>query len=373
MKSYTQEIITVERAVGELRRGYPVEIHHQEVKIVVAAVETIDQTLLEAMHKPKLLLSAKRVEWLAGHKNTQAAPILCTIDADTEKGLELCYILAGLGDTETESESLAKISLPKDCEVPRYPDALIKALFELVHVSELVPALIVSEATALDTYFPDILCIHTDAIMQYRDAVTKQLEAVCTAPLALKGAEQASITAFRPTVGGCEHYAITIGTPNKEAPLVRVHSSCYTGDLLASLCCDCGDQLHGAIHAMAESEDGGGIILYLMQEGRGIGLTNKLRTYILQKQGLDTVDANNALGFEDDTRLFQPAVTMLECMGISHIKLLTNNPRKAKGLSELGVNVVECVPHVIEAGEHNKHYLASKQERLGHIFKDKAG
>ena len=151
------------------------------------------------------------------------------------------------------------------------------------------------------------------------------------AAVPLAGAEQARIVAFRPDDGGMEHLAIIIGTPQPDQPLLlRLHSECFTGDLLGSLRCDCGEQLRGAIQAMAEA--GAGIVLYLMQEGRGIGLVNKLRAYTLQDRGADTLDANEQLGFDADERVYLPAAQMLHHLGFRKVRLMTNNPQKVAAL-----------------------------------------
>lgn len=162
--------------------------------------------------------------------------------------------------------------------------------------------------------------------------------------------------------------AIVIGNPDKnKSVIIRVHSSCYTGDLLNSLKCDCRDQLHEAIKYM--ESNGGGVILYLMQEGRGIGLVNKLRAYKLQSEGMDTVDANEFLGFDDDERPFEVAVKMLKILGIKKVRLLSNNPRKAKELQKLKIIVTELIPIITEHHEHVIRYLKTKSERLGHQIK----
>ena len=156
-----------------------------------------------------------------------------------------------------------------------------------------------------------------------------------------------------------EHVALLIGAPDGSAPLVRVHSECLTGDAFGSLKCDCGPQLDSALAAIAAS--GWGILLYLRQEGRGIGLVNKLRAYALQDQGFDTVDANLRLGFADDERDFSVAARMLERLSQDRVRLLTNNPRKAAG-----IRVVEQVPLKSEANPHNRAYLETKRLRSGH-------
>ena len=145
-----------------------------------------------------------------------------------------------------------------------------------------------------------------------------------------------------------------------------MHSECFTGDLLGSLRCDCGDQLRGAIEAIAK--EGGGALLYLAQEGRGIGLVNKLRAYALQDQGFDTVDANEQLGFDNDERIYLPAVRMLRALGYSRVRLLTNNPAKVAALARHGIDVTERVPHVFPSNEHNQSYLQTKAKRSGHVF-----
>ncbi len=167
---------------------------------------------------------------------------------------------------------------------------------------------------------------------------------------------------------GTEHLAILVGQPDAaDAPLVRLHSECFTGDLLGSLRCDCGPQLRGAIRRM--TEEGAGALLYLAQEGRGIGLVSKLRAYALQDQGLDTLEANRALGWEADERDFMAAATMLDLLGIRRIRLLTNNPGKIAALAACGVEVVGRERHVFAPNGINDHYLATKAERFGHLLR----
>ena len=161
-----------------------------------------------------------------------------------------------------------------------------------------------------------------------------------------------------------EHVALIVGQPNGEAPLVRLHSECLTGDVLGSLKCDCGPQLDAALRLIAAN--GWGILLYLRQEGRGIGLINKLRAYQLQDQGFDTVDANIRLGFAVDARDFSVAAQMLRLLSISEVRLLTNNPEKVAGLEAEGIKVAERLPLKITANPHNAHYLATKRDRTGH-------
>lgn len=175
------------------------------------------------------------------------------------------------------------------------------------------------------------------------------------------------VVAFRPADGGPEHLALMIGDPDVAQPvLARIHSSCLTGDVLGSLKCDCGPQLHAAIAAIARNPQGG-ILLYLQQEGRGIGLLNKLRAYALQDQGWDTVDANTRLGFEPDERDFSLAAAMLRALGVGSVALMTNNPLKVDGLAAHGFRVSR-VAHDMPPNPHNAAYLATKRDRQGHML-----
>ncbi len=193
------------------------------------------------------------------------------------------------------------------------------------------------------------------------------LQPVARARVPLGAAEDAQVVAFRPGTGSSEHLAIIIGRPDPDQPvLTRVHSECFTGDVLGSLRCDCGDQLRGALGVMAAS--GGGILLYLAQEGRGIGLVNKLRAYTLQDRGLDTVDANGALGFEPDERFYRPAAEMLRQLGFTRIRLMTNNPQKLAALALHGIAIVERVPLAFPSNAHNEAYLRTKAVRSGHYL-----
>jgi GTP cyclohydrolase II len=168
-----------------------------------------------------------------------------------------------------------------------------------------------------------------------------------------------------------EHVALIIGRQSGDrAPLVRLHSECLTGDVLGSLKCDCGPQLDAALAAMAEEARAGGwgVLLYLRQEGRGIGLINKLRAYQLQDQGFDTVEANERLGLPSEARDFPIAARMLELLGVASVRLMTNNPAKVAALEALGVTIAERVPHALPANPHNARYLATKRDRAGHLL-----
>ncbi|MEL7345761.1 MAG: GTP cyclohydrolase II, partial [Pseudomonadota bacterium] len=194
-------------------------------------------------------------------------------------------------------------------------------------------------------------------------AVTSPMDDIVSGrvPTALAG--QSRVHVFRPQDGGEEHYVVELGQRD-EAPLVRLHSACFTGDVLGSLKCDCGPQLQAALGAMKD----GGILLYLNQEGRGIGLANKLRAYSLQDQGFDTVEANHRLGFEDDERDFRIGAHLLKAMGVRKVRLLTNNPKKVAMLEASGISVVERVPLIVGRREENAAYLDTKAKKSGHLF-----
>jgi GTP cyclohydrolase II len=175
------------------------------------------------------------------------------------------------------------------------------------------------------------------------------------------------IAAFWNNRDAKEHVAVLHGNVfGKDRVATRLHSECVTGDALGSLRCDCRDQLEGALRRIALEECG--VVLYLRQEGRGIGLLNKVRAYALQDRGLDTVEANLALGFRDDEREYSVAAHMLHSLRLRSIRLLTNNPRKVSELEGLGVRVVDRLPHVIPPNEHNRFYLETKASRSGHFL-----
>ncbi|HKX79166.1 MAG TPA: GTP cyclohydrolase II [Novosphingobium sp.] len=199
----------------------------------------------------------------------------------------------------------------------------------------------------------------------------RRLGIATRAHLPVSACEDAQIVAFRSADDLREHVALVIGKQDgNRAPLVRLHSECLTGDILGSLKCDCGPQLQAALAAMADEARGGGwgVLLYMRQEGRGIGLINKLRAYRLQDQGFDTVDANNRLGLPTEARDFPIAARMLELLGVHAIRLMTNNPAKVAALEAEGVDVAERVPHRLPPNPHNARYLDTKRDRTGHLL-----
>jgi len=241
---------------------------------------------------------------------------------------------------------------------------------KLCKISKLLPAALITPIDILETSewesINNTTILTPEDILNFDENQSQDLEAVSEAEVPLADCEKTKIIAFRAKDGGEEHLAILIDFDHKEPVLTRIHSECFTGDLLASLKCDCGDQLRGAIKKIANS--GGGILIYLAQEGRGIGLASKLRAYNIQKDGFDTVSANQRLGFDDDERGYLPAVNILRKLGISKVKLLTNNPQKVKALEIHGINVSERLPHKFPSNNHNLSYLEAKAKKLGHLL-----
>jgi GTP cyclohydrolase II len=245
------------------------------------------------------------------------------------------------------------------------------AAIGLAKIGRLLPAILAVPLP--DLWAPEVMAGHglvaADApdVLAYAQSEVAGLRQVVSADVPLNGAPDSRVVAFRSYGSAFEHLAIVIGRPETHAsPLVRIHSECFTGDLLGSMRCDCGEQLRGAIRRMAE--DGSGVLLYLAQEGRGIGLVNKLRAYRLQDQGLDTMDANRALGWGADERNFLIGATMLRIMGINRIRLLTNNPDKVDAMTACGIEVAGREPHLFAANGVNDEYLATKAARFGHML-----
>ncbi len=243
-------------------------------------------------------------------------------------------------------------------------EAQARAALELARMAGILPAFLVDPKGAVEP-----VSLGVADVAAFADAARLQIASRARLPVA--AAEDARIVAFRSPDDTREHVALIIGEQDSERPpLVRLHSECLTGDILGSLKCDCGPQLDAALHAMAEEAAGGGwgVLLYMRQEGRGIGLVNKLRAYRLQDQGFDTVDANTRLGLPDEARDFPTAARMLELLGVKAVRLMTNNPAKVEALAAQGVAVSERVPHALPDNPHNARYLATKRDRSGHLL-----
>jgi len=233
---------------------------------------------------------------------------------------------------------------------------------KLLKLAELMPIYLMLQINNSDS---NITSISSHDLFEYIKHISTQVSRVAEADLQLKNIKQAKILSFRSEFALYDHYAIIVGDlKNVEIPSVRIHSSCFTGDLLNSLSCDCHDQLIAALEYL--NDDHPGIVLYLMQEGRGIGLTNKIRAYNLQSMGCDTIEANEKLGFSCDERDFGVAAFILKNMGIYTINLLTNNQEKAAALRENGINIASTVSINGNVNIHNKSYLQTKKLKMGH-------
>jgi GTP cyclohydrolase II len=359
------DILAVERAGAELRRGLPVAITAPDAGALALAAEFATPASLErltglAEGPLALVLTDRRALALNIRPNagsTVRIPLTPWMDAET---------LRSLADPSGDLAHPFRGPFPRELAAPPAPDAAAPLLCK--H-AQLLPAAIVGpiEPSAGVAAREDLMRVSAGQINGYSRATAATLTQVAAARVPLEGAEQTRIVAFRPANGSIEHLAIVIGDPPLDQPvLARLHSECFTGDLLESLRCDCGQQLRGAIEAISKA--GGGVLLYLAQEGRGIGLINKLRAYVLQDQGFDTLDANTQLGFDPDERIFEPAAAMLRLLGYSSVRLLTNNPDKLAGLARCGIRVVERVPHAFPPSAHNRLYLDTKAKRAGHLF-----
>jgi GTP cyclohydrolase II len=358
----------VHRAVGEVRRGVPVLISQAGGSTLLAlpaetaTPETLADFLRAAPSLPALVLALSRaVAGRIGATPLEGTGDLAVLSLDPAR-----LTTDGLRALADPTLLQAAESLVRPASAPVLPPQTAKAAVLLAKLARLLPAMLVAQPDDSDS-LTDLLRVSAAAIAAYPENAAASLVRVASARVPLDDALDARVVAFRPPDGGIEHLAILIGDPeHADTPLVRVHSECFTGDLLGSRRCDCGPQLHQAIRRMAA--EGAGVLLYMAQEGRGIGLVNKLRAYTLQDAGLDTLDANRALGFNADERSFGAAAVMLEQLGISRIRLLTNNPQKIAGLTAHGIEVAGRVSHAIAANGENDSYLETKARRFGHLL-----
>ncbi|MBP2301974.1 GTP cyclohydrolase II [Azospirillum picis] len=382
----------VDRALAALRRGEVVAIESADGTVGAAvSVESVGTDAVARLKDltgglPRLVVTRRRAVVLGLARPRSAEPVGDLSDdqaaVESSEGFGAMVLdrpgglTAGqaheLADPEQHPESQGV--LPAGLSVAEaVPGSREAAAVDLARLARLLPAAITADLAGTGQTAAgwaaehDLLLVRAADIADYRVHVVRTLRRVADARVPLAGAENTRIYAFRPADGGPEHLAIVIGDPDPGRPvLARLHSECFTGDLLGSLRCDCGDQLRGAIAEIARQ--GSGVLLYLAQEGRGIGLVNKLRAYRIQDRGFDTVDANEILGFEADERVYLPAAEMLRQLGFSAVRLMTNNPEKLRQLARCGIAVVERVAHIFPANGHNEAYLRTKAERSGHMF-----
>ncbi len=351
-------LIAVDRAISELRRGALVRVYDGNTSLLILAAEALTPEHLGLLIRtgtsaPRLVMTGTRANVLGIDKTDRAA---CVVTHP--QGLDLATI-------EFLANPLAALMHrpPLTGLVINDADEISHACVTLSKLSRLLPAALIVEGIGSE----DISAVEATHIQHYIQNAAKALTLVSQARVPLENAENARVVAFRPRDGGIEHLAVMVGDVDPTAPvLVRLHSECFTGDLIGSLRCDCGNQLRGAIAEMSKA--GSGILLYLAQEGRSIGLVNKLRAYQLQDKGFDTVDANLHLGFDSDERNYLPAAQMLRLLGVSRVKLMTNNPIKVAALAQHDIEVVERVAHIYPSNQHNDGYLRTKAAKSGHMF-----
>jgi GTP cyclohydrolase II len=366
----TASMVAVDRAAGELRRNSAVIIDDDRGAVLAQAAETVTAESLAALLRlskgnVSLALTARRASVL---KLVGAAAGFVTLPiADLSEAALVRYLI---DPTCPAPDGRTDALIPS----PEIGDCRARAAVMLAKLAQMLPAALVAplpdsdpDAVARLAAEQNLLRVSARAVIDYPPYVAATLQPVSEARVPLGVAEDARVVGFRPADGSAEQFAILIGDPVAQQPaLCRVHSECFTGDLLGSLRCDCGPQLQAALSLMGEA--GHGVLLYLAHEGRGIGLINKLRAYRLQDLGLDTVDANQHLGFEPDERSYRAAAVMLRQLGIGSVRLLTNNPAKVEALEREGVSVVERIPHATAPNRHNLGYLTTKASRSGHLL-----
>jgi GTP cyclohydrolase II len=358
------------RARADLRIGAPVALTSEAGAsggALVVAAETVTDARLAALRGAgpqalDLAVSHRRAETLRARAYDGAlARIVVPDEADAawvrataDPSRDLSTPLKGPYATRREGASdLHALALALAKQARLLPAAVVAVFADAKQVRALA-----TEAG---------LTLLTGTVLHRAARAMPRMERVSDARVPTRFAAAGRCHVFRPADGGEEHYAIEIDRPSRSAPvLARLHSACFTGDVIGSLKCDCGAQLSAAMTQIAT--EGAGILLYMNQEGRGIGLANKMRAYALQDQGYDTVEANHRLGFEDDERDFRLGAEMLKAMGFTAVRLMTNNPAKIAMMREAGIEVTERVPLQVGRTAENEAYLATKAAKSGHLL-----
>ena len=339
------------RAIDALRRGWPFRVTVPDGSLDLLAVESARDAAQAEFGSEDLLLSGERAVTLKLTNQRVAAtpgPVRLAEAADS--------VAAALAIADPSLDLAHPLKGPFRTVATGAETAAAAAMTMARHAG-LLPAFFVREAAGE----AETECGAEDVAALLDPS---RLEVAARARLPVEASETAEIVAFRSPEEASDHVALIVGKRDGNPPVVRLHSECLTGDVLGSLKCDCGPQLHAALHAMGDAP--WGVLLYLRQEGRGIGLVNKLRAYALQDQGFDTVDANLRLGFPVEARDFAIAGRMLELLNVPRIRLMTNNPEKVARLEHEGVEVVERLPLALPTNKYNEQYLATKRDRTGH-------
>jgi len=347
--------IACERAVAELRSGRPIIISQGSQR---RAILTVDSTSAASFVAFAQASNQQHYLFVTTHR----AQIL---GITTDKGLRIG--LANRAFDDLPALAWLRDVTPLASSEAVCADELDAEAVELARLGLLLPALVLAELSDDNSAFNLCLQVPLADIKQGLTQAGQEYELLIRTPVPLRQVGVAEFAVFRGGVAQRDQVAIIVGKPTMQGTVpVRVHSSCLTGDLFGSLKCDCGDQLRRALHML--NELGGGILLYLDQEGRGTGIAAKMRAYGYQHEGLDTIDADAQLGFGSDERRYGSAVAMLRGLGVSRVCLLTNNPNKAKHLRDAGIEVPHCLPVTGVITAENEQYLRTKATRAGHLL-----
>jgi GTP cyclohydrolase II len=358
----------IERAIFDIRRGLPVVVKAGEQQLLVQALEggeSVNELTRLSGSRPSLVLTRHRLEAMGVSITADAAylPLAAQMDERALHTLAVAQVVPG------QAPALLSGLQPAG-RAERGAVALMRRAL-------LIPAALIAEVSenaadgiAQQLAKGELLAVDASDAETCVAGAPGMLKRVSEARIPLEDAAESRFVLFREPDGLREHVAVVIGRPeaHTEAVPLRMHSACLTGDLFGSLRCDCGEQLRNAVADIEAM--GSGVLLYLAQEGRGIGLANKLRAYTLQDDGLDTVDADQMLGFGDDERDYAVAVDMLRALDISRVQLLTNNPLKMQALSEGGIEVVARQALYGRLTDQNHRYLNAKATRAGHFLED---
>jgi GTP cyclohydrolase II len=347
-------LVTVDRALAEFRSGRPVLLRDGEKLALAMSAELADAELASrlgeiAAGRAHLVLSAARLRRIGAKGRSETGIFAMPV-------MDLARIEMLALKTDGKMDAPVAPASPID-----------EAALELARLSLVLPAIVLVPVEAETVADEPLVEVAIAAVNAYRQAQVASLAIVGRAPVPLEGAPETEFVVFRGGEGLRDQVAIIVGSPDlSEAVPVRLHSACLTGDLFGSLKCDCGDQLRETVEWMAQNQ--GGILLYLDQEGRGNGISNKMRAYKLQSQGWDTYDADEVLGFDLDQRHFDFAAAMLKQLGVSRVTALTNNPIKVGAIKAAGLEVAATQRVLGRPNVHNVRYLASKRDRAGHAI-----